>query len=155
MILSLTIFLVISATAASEGLLQDSPVTCSSKGGECLFSEDNLLDAVMHVMSLEECRQMCLDQESCNFISYFDATAAPIAHFCQLFSSCDTVTSCSDCVSENMACYRSCSENIVGVLDDNVLDVVPNTDSETDCKLSCLNTTGCFFFTFFLPNSSL
>merc|ERR1712155_333520 len=98
---------------------------------------------------------MCLDQESCGFISYFDATAAPIAHFCQLFSSCDTTTSCSDCVSENMACYRSCSENIVGVLDDNVLDVVPNIDSETDCKQSCLNSTGCSYFTFFLPNSTL
>ena len=127
-ILSLTIFLVISATAASEGLVQDSPVICSSEGVECDFNEDNLIDAVMSVLSLEECRQMCLDQESCEFISYFDATAAPIAHFCQLFSSCDTVTSCSDCVSENMACYRSCSQNVVGVLDDNVLDVVPNTD---------------------------
>ena len=127
-ILSLLIF---AAPVFSDGQfvqVRDSPVTCSTEGVECQFSEDNLIDAVMHVMSLVECRQMCLDQESCNFISYFDATAAPIAHFCQLFSSCDTTTSCSSCVSENMACYRSCSENIVGVLDDNVLDVVPNTD---------------------------
>ena len=95
-ILSLTIFLVISATAASEGLVQDSPVTCSSEGVECDFNEDNLIDAVMHVMSLEECRQMCLDQESCEFITFFDATAGPISHFCSLFSSCDTVSNCTN-----------------------------------------------------------
>ena len=102
-------FLIFSVPVFSDGQfvqVRDSPVTCSSEGVECQFSEDNLLDAVMHVMSLVECRQMCLDQESCNFISYFDATAAPIAHFCQLFSSCDTTISCSGCVTENMACYR-------------------------------------------------
>ena len=94
-ILSLTTFLVISATAASEGLVQDSPVTCSSEGVECDFNEDNLIDAVMHVKSLEECRQMCLDQESCEFISYFDDSAGPISHFCSLFKSCDTVSKCT------------------------------------------------------------
>ena len=149
-ILSLTIFLVISATAASEGLVQDSPVTCSSEGVECEFDESNLIDAVMHVMSLEECRQLCLDQESCGFITYFDDSAAPFSHFCQLLTSCDTVNNCTSCVSENMVCYRSCSDNVVGDLDENVLDVVPNIDTQAECKQSCLSTPRCSFYTWYI-----
>ena len=112
-------------------------------GVECNISGDNLIDGVEHVMTVDECRQMCLDQDSCQFITYFDDSAAPISHFCQLFSSCDTVNNCTNCVSENMACDRSCSDNVVGDLDENIVDSLPNTDSETDCKRFCQNTTGC------------
>ena len=139
-ILSLTIFLVISATAASEGLVQDSPVTCSSEGVECDFNEDNLIDAVMHVMSLEECRQMCLNQESCQFISYYDDSAAPVSHLCQMFGSCDTLTTCAHCATENMACYTYCGASVVADLDENVQDLLTNIESEHDCKRSCLET---------------
>ena len=124
-------------------------------GVECDFNEDNLIDAVMHVKSLEECRQMCLDQESCEFISYFDDSAAPISHFCSLFKSCDTVSKCTNCVSESMACDTSCSDNVVGDLDENVLDVVTNIDTQAECKQSCLSTPRCSFYTWFFPSSSL
>ena len=98
---------------------------------------------------------MCLDHEMCEFISYFDDSAVPFSHLCQLFKSCDTVNTCSNCVSENMGCFRSCSDNVVGDLDDNVLDTVPNTDSEMACKQWCLNTTDCSYYTYFFPNSTL
>ena len=151
-------FLIIFAPVSGDGQFEqvmESPVTCSREGVECEFNEDNLIDAMMHIMSLEECRQMCLDHEMCEFISYFDDSAVPFSHLCQLFKSCDTVNTCSNCVSENMGCFRSCSYNVVGDLDENVLDTVPNTDSEMACKQWCLNTTDCSYYTYFFPNSTL
>ena len=136
-------FLIFSVPVFSDGQfvqVRDSPVTCSSEGVECEFDESNLIDAVMHVMSLEECRQMCLDQESCQFISYYDDSAAPVSHLCQMFGSCDTLTTCAHCATENMACYTYCGASVVGDLDENVQDLLTNIESEHDCKRSCLET---------------
>ena len=43
--------LLVTAASASG-----APVPCSREGVECEVGEGNLIDAVMHVMSLEECR---------------------------------------------------------------------------------------------------
>ena len=94
--------LLVTAASASG-----APVPCSREGVECEVGEGNLIDAVIHVMTVEECRQLCLDQESCQFISYFDDSSAPSPNLCQLFSICDTTATCSGCVTEIMACYRS------------------------------------------------
>ena len=65
-------------TASCEGQVEqdipgaDSPLACSTEGLGCDTNQDNLIDAVMHVMSLEECRQMCLEDDNCQFISYFN-----------------------------------------------------------------------------------
>ena len=148
-------FLLISATAGHLDPASASPVTCSSEGAECDNSGDNLLDAVMHVMILEECRQMCLDDDNCGFISYFGEDSAPFSHLCQLFTSCDAVNNCSHCVSENMACFRTCGSNTVGDLDENVVDLITNVESELACKQLCLNTISCSFYTFYFPNDTL
>ena len=145
------VLLSLLVTAASAS---GAPVTCSSEGVECEVREDNLIDAVMHVMSLEECRQMCLDQESCQFISYYDDSAAPVSHLCQMFGSCDTLTTCAHCATENMACYTYCGASLVGDLDENVQDLLTNIESEHDCKRSCLEAAGCSFYTFYFPNST-
>ena len=52
-------------------------------------------------------------------------------------------------------CYRTCSENVVGELDHNVVDIAPNIVSELACKRLCLNTADCSCYTYFYPNSSL
>ena len=145
----LLLLLTISASASSVQV-GDSPVTCSDEGVECDRTGDNLIDAVTHVMTIQECRQICLDDNNCSFISYFDDSASPIPHFCQLFTSCETINNCTNCMSENMGCYRSCGSNIVGVLEDNVQDVIPNIDSELECRMSCLSSFGCTFYTYVL-----
>ena len=68
-------FLLVTAVSASS-----APVTCSSQGVECEIGEETPIDAVMHVMTVEECRQLCLDQDTCHFISYYDDSAAPVSH---------------------------------------------------------------------------
>ena len=112
-----------------------SPVTCSSEGVECDHHvESNLIESVMHVPNLMQCRQLCLDHDKCQYISYFDDNAVPISHFCQLFKTCETVAQCSNCMTESMECFESCGSNIVGDLDENVIMSIPNIDAELDCK---------------------
>ena len=125
------VFLLLSMSGAIDGhslLVGDSPVTCSTEGVECVNIGDNLIDAVLHVPTLEECRQMCLDDVNCSFISYFGDSATPVSHFCQMFSTCEDTVKCEECFSENMACYRSCGYNVVGALDENNLDVLANIE---------------------------
>ena len=69
----------------------DSPVTCSTEGVECDNIGDNIIDTVAHVQTLEECRQLCLDEKNCDFISYFDDLATPVSKLWQdhqLFQLC-------------------------------------------------------------------
>ena len=127
---------------------------CSSEGVQCDRIGDNLIDAVTHVMTLEDCRQMCLDDGNCEFISYFGDSAAPVSHLCLLFTTCETINNCSNCVSENMVCYRSCSYNVVGDLDENIQDLLTNIESELTCKQSCLNVSGCTFYTYFANDTN-
>ena len=45
---------------------------CSSEGVECDYSETSIIDIMMQVPSVEECRQLCQDEASCHYITYFD-----------------------------------------------------------------------------------
>ena len=47
-------------------------IECSSEGVECDYSEASIIDIVMRVPSVEECRQLCQDQAGCHYITYFD-----------------------------------------------------------------------------------
>ena len=52
--------LLTAASGAGAGDPRDSPVTCSSEGVVCDFSEDNLLDQVPGVATLDQCRELVL-----------------------------------------------------------------------------------------------
>ena len=39
-----------------------SPVTCTSPGVECEYTEENYIDTETEVQTEEECRQICMDQ---------------------------------------------------------------------------------------------
>ena len=147
--------LLISASAGLQLKVPTSPVTCSNEGVECEINGDNLIDAVMHVPTLEECRQLCLDVKECNYETYFNETASPASNLCLLFKTCETTNNCSDCVSENMDCFEMCGRNVVGDLDENVQDIIPNTESEKDCQQLCLNTTSCSHYTYYFQNDTM
>ena len=153
----LLLFQILSVTGAMDGhfvRLGDSPVTCSSEGVECDNSGDNLIDVVFGVLTLEECRQLCLDDVHCNFISYFGDLATPISHLCQMFTTCDDTTNSTNVISENMKCYRSCGSNVVGDLNENIQDILTVIESESSCRESCLNVPQCAFYTYFYPNDT-
>ena len=145
--------LIISASGASDGDM-DSPVTCSREGVACEITDNNVLDQVPGVPTLDMCREFCLDLENCQYLSYFDENATPVSGFCQLFKTCEAINNCSNCYTENIDC-RTCGTNVVGDLNENVEDVIPNVESEMACKILCLENSKCQFYTLFLANDTL
>ena len=112
------------------------------------------LDTEYHVHTEEECREICEDQDQCQFITYFNASASPFSNICQSFKTCDSVVPCENCVSQNMDCFRTCGSNIVGQMDENIIDGVFGVQSELNCKELCFKTDYCSWYTFFFTNSS-
>ena len=127
----------------------DSPVTCSTAGVLCNYNETSLIDQVTHVYSLKECRQLCMDDADCKFISYLDEQAVPFSHLCQMFKSCESVAQNSNGITENIKCFETCGSNIVGDLDENILIVTPNVETEVTCKQMCIQNDGCSFYTYY------
>ena len=149
MVGAVTVLLIISALEGSEG----QNVSCSSEGVECdHHHESDLLTVVSHVYTLTECRQLCLDNADCQYISYFDDNAVPVSHLCYLFRACYSVNNCSSCTTESMECFESCSSNIVGDLDENILELIPGIQSEQECKERCSGNSECSFFTYFFED---
>ena len=132
--LSLRVLHLILLVSSSNGF--KSPPICSSEGVECDYDDDdtNMIDSVSQIYSEEECRQLCVDLQECDFITYFNASATPLSNFCRLFKTCDNTGECTNCVTQNLECYKTCGYNFVGHMDENIIDVIANTKSEFDCK---------------------
>ena len=155
LLLALVSVMLVSGGAGLEVGGGDSPVICSSEGVECDYNQTNLISEVTHVYTLTECRQLCLDDGDCHYISYYGDNAFPISHLCQLFKSCESVSECSDCISENVDCSAPCGSNIVGAMDENILSLTPFVESEAACKAMCVNNAQCRFYTYFFGNATL
>jgi len=139
------VFLNIYATLASK----ESPVTCASEGEACVIHNDSLLDEFKGVATVEECRQLCQDTEGCEYLTYFNASGDLFREVCYTFSSCEETYSCQNCASETEWCYAVCGKSFYGVIDNNLIDVVGDVDSESDCKDICISTVTCTYYTYF------
>ena len=146
----LSLLLLISITNGFQ-----SPPACSTEGIECDYDENNLIDSVSQVYSEEECRQICEDQQECDYITYFNASAKPFSNFCRIYKTCVNTVDCTNCVTQNMECFRTCGANSVGRMDENIIDTIDNKKSELDCKLSCSGTANCTFYTYYLEEDPL
>ena len=130
----------------------NSPVTCTSPGVECEYTGENYIDTETEVQTVEECRQICMDQEDCQFITYFDSSAHPISFMCRTFKTCEKVVECENCESQNINCFNRpwpCGSNVVGRMEENIVDVVMGVTSEQECKQLCSDNPECSWFTFF------
>ncbi len=143
------VFLLNTVKPYLASITLDSPVTCSSNNTACDNSEDNLLDTVGGVATLEECRQLCYDSDSCGFLTYYGLQSFPYQEFCFLLRSCEQTHSCDHCVSETRECYATCSLNLVGVIDSNFLDLLLNVPTEVGCRGQCVNNDACSHYTYF------
>ena len=75
---------------------------------------------------------------------------------CFLYRQCEETHSCSECVSETRGCYRTCGRNFVGKIDENLLETIPDVETEDSCLELCSQFPGCAYYTYFLeedPNS--
>merc|ERR1711892_1025190 len=144
---SLTLLLLWGLIHQAAGATE-SPVTCHSNNTAC-EAHENELDTVGGVLSIEDCRLLCYDNDDCGFITYFGVDSFPLSGICQLYTSCDTVLPCSNCVSETRECYRTCGTNYSGAIDENLLEAIANVGQEVDCQFFCQANTECTFYTYF------
>ena len=122
---------------------------CSSSGYACFNSEENLINTIHNIQSIEDCHQLCSSQKGCAYVSYFSENSDPLSHVCMLFKYCDQTSLCTNCITEWIGCDRNCLKSIVKTLDENIIDIKPFTPSYKDCRGHCADTEGCSWFTFF------
>lgn len=122
--------------------------TCSVEGQACEIHENNLVASLQEVASVEECRQLCSDDQQCSHYSHFGTASFPIADVCFLFSSCPTLHECEDCITEEKFCFETCGDNIEGVLGENIVQILADAPEELDCKKECNSNTNCKFYTY-------
>ena len=144
-ILAIFCFQIISSVVGT----QDSPIACSSQDIACKVHGDNQLGSYGGVANIGECRQLCYDNNECEFITYYDATGFPFREVCLLFRACEETQPCSDCISETRGCYETCGALVVGPISDNLLQILANVESESKCKQHCGATNNCSFYTYF------
>merc|ERR1711973_135780 len=135
-----------------------SPVICRSDNTSCEVTFDNFLLGIDNVHSTEKCRQLCLNNENCKYLTYYEAGSFPLQEICYLFNACKKTVHCEKCVSETFDCQETCGSNSVGPINDsNLIDIVPHVQTEQECKKSCLLNEECKYYTYFLqddPESS-
>jgi len=128
-----------------------SPVTCASNQTACDL-HSGLISSFSEIENIAECRQLCYDVHDCEFITFYGGNGFPYRNICQLFNSCDETLPCTECVSETKGCYKICSRNIIGAIDDNMLDIIPNIGTEVDCWELCGDKSGCEYYTYTLED---
>ena len=153
--LHISCLLLLISGSYEVNLGENDPVICSTNGVGCEYDENNLISTVFKVPSLPECRQLCIDDDNCEFITYFNASTFPIPKECRLYRSCEIVNDCANCVSENVDCFETCGSNLVGLIDDNFITATPSIESELECKRYCVTHGGCSWYTYFWRNDTL
>merc|ERR1711990_611857 len=88
------------------------PASCScSIQGECDILEDNLVEIIGNVESVEICASLCSENSACNIFTYL-GEENHFRHTCFLFSSCEVFTNdCEGCTSGADECNVCKFEN--------------------------------------------
>ena len=126
LLLSMLVLVLSSTSAEGIGEGGGSPVTCASNNTACDDTEDNHIEIIGGIESIQECRQLCYDSNECEYLTYYGNEV------CFLFRQCTETHSCTECF-----CYRNCGSNFVGKMDENVLEEIPAVESESDCRVHC------------------
>ena len=148
------VFLAFISLLAVTGATE-SPVTCISDNTLCEVTDENFIDGINDIHSVEQCRQLCLNNENCKFLIYYEAGSFPMEEFCYLFSTCETTLPCEKCVSETFDCQETCSSKTLGPINNsNFIDLVPHVQTEQDCKKLCVSNKNCQHYTYFLKEDS-
>ena len=78
------LFLIILISYSSSSSLSQSPVSCSGDNIACVNHVNTTLDSVTGVETVEECRQLCQDNDECQFLTYYDQNSLPYHNNCFL-----------------------------------------------------------------------
>ena len=129
---------------------------------------ENTLSTLPGVESIEGCRTACRDEPQCAFLTYFAADrlnvikclcespylpfspSFPFSETCFLFSTCDEVLDCTECTTEANSCpeeEKLCSGPVEGTLGQNIVEFLPDVESESACLDACSAHSNCSFYT--------
>ena len=67
---------------------EESPIGCSENNVACIAHEGNLIEYVGEISDVAECRQLCHDEASCEYLTYYDANSFPYREVCLLLKDC-------------------------------------------------------------------
>ena len=121
--------------------------TCSV--AQACDADRHLLFNVSGINTVAECKELCVVNMKCNFISYFGPESSTLRNHCMLFSSCETLHNCSDCFSEDKRCFNSCDTKVEAGEIDNALKIITDVPDEPTCLLHCQENAACRFFTYY------
>ena len=80
---------------------------CYIDNEACDTTENNLIDTITDVRSLEECRGLCYRNYTlCNFFTFYGPDSFPLSNICMILSSCDETFQSDGCHSEDSFCFR-------------------------------------------------
>merc|ERR1712062_132683 len=82
------------------------PPSClCSQEEECEVTADNQIDLVPNIFQEEQCRELCDNNQECNFYTWYDDSALVFGNVCVLLSSCsERDSACSSCHSAPVPC---------------------------------------------------
>ena len=120
---------------------------CHVEGQVCKKTEDNLLNFISDVKTLEECQGFCYANSNCFVFNYFGANSSQFTNSCMILSACDNLQQCENCFAEYSYCHRSCASPVEGPMNDNVIGFLQNK-TELECKSTCNATGDCSFYTY-------
>ena len=76
------------------------------EGQVCETNEDDLIETISNVETIEQCRNLCHSNPNCVFFNYFGSNSFPFDKLCMILSSCNSLFECEDCFAEDSFCYR-------------------------------------------------
>ena len=125
---------------------------CQSNHLICKATEDNVIEIISEVDTIEECRDLCHNSyPNCNFFNHFGRRSFPFTNTCMILDSCEEIEFFNDdCHSEEAYCnHRSCGSEVEGQIGNNLIEHIPSVQSEKSCKIICANTEGCTYYTYY------
>ena len=72
-----------------------------------------------------------------------------------MLRSCEETHDCEGCVTETRDCYSTCGTNVVGVIDQNLLQIHYDVQTELECKEHCEVTTNCSYYTYYYASDCI
>jgi len=133
-----------------------------SSGDQCLtpgrtFSLEHEFDYKEDVYRGLECREMCLQDSSCNGFTWYDEEGHPYPWTCHLFSNSTEEYECRDCMGGDRSectCANIDEQCVVQADSNNLLNTLA-VSSELECKNVCQELLDCEFYTWFGESNPL
>jgi len=116
--------------------------SCDIHGGNLILSQPSATGA--------ECRQLCHDTNGCHVFTYFGRESFPFSEECMLFSACDDLNDCEDCLTAFTKGECTCGIAFEGFMNpENLIGLETDIQSEAACRNLCSSDSSCSTYTYY------